>query len=696
LSGAAALRSFAALAVAVVCSGFAPAPRLVGLDDLDGVKTGQVAMLSTLDLSADGRMLAIERGGELSVVDVPSRRILTRLGEGLMPRWSPNGKQLAFYSRRSGALQLWLWHDGQLRQLTRLPNGIDPDIETRIMGYIGDAFRYSWSPQSDRIVFASRVAFRDLDAKAPDAPLVLTTTTLPAMTLQGVFAHPGGGTGGVIQSSNGRDLSFRAARPGEVLFNQLFVADIRTRDLVQLTQERATSFDPAWSPDGGTIAFARVDADRDNPDGDIIAARRGKIVLLDLSTRHARMVDAGGGIKFQPLWSPDGRRLAYLTATSFESDASIRVARRADGRKLETIGLHAPVVQYAWDRGAHGDGFIVSDAQAASGQKGVAQVRDVAELGRALSQSVGPWSQDSQGAIAWVEDEAGPDVWLSTTAAPRKLLSLSSPDELKLAKSEDVTWHNRRNEALQGRLLYPAAYVKGRRYPLIVDVYPFPGSGGWMNPMSGNQAWASAGYMVFKPQPRAPHSAPNCSGSPAFCAAGQGPAGLDVMVDDVMSGIAALDRRGLIDRNRMCLYGHSNGGGVADYLITRTYAFKCAVVVAPVLPNWLGTSFLWYDGLGLMSRLAGAKPWENPDAYVKLSAVLHVDKEKTPMLLADGDEDGAFLLGSIELYTALRAANADVTFVRYPNQGHVLTGTALHDFWRREMTFFAKFLNPRR
>jgi dipeptidyl aminopeptidase/acylaminoacyl peptidase len=210
--------------------------------------------------------------------------------------------------------------------------------------------------------------------------------------------------------------------------------------------------------------------------------------------------------------------------------------------------------------------------------------------------------------------------------------------------------------------------------------------------MSGNQAWASAGYMVFKPGPRAPHSAPNCSGAPAFCAAGRGPAGLDVMVEDVMSGIAELDRRGLIDRDRMCLYGHSNGGGVVDYLVTRTDAFKCAVAVAPVLPNWLGTPFLWYESLGLMSHLAKTTPWKNPEAYVQLSAALHADKVKTPMLLADGDEDGAFLLGSIEMYNALRAAGADVALLRYPDQGHTLTGLALQDFWQREMAFFSAYL----
>jgi dipeptidyl aminopeptidase/acylaminoacyl peptidase len=122
--------------------------------------------------------------------------------------------------------------------------------------------------------------------------------------------------------------------------------------------------------------------------------------------------------------------------------------------------------------------------------------------------------------------------------------------------------------------------------------------------------------------------------------------------------------------------------------------FQCAVSVAPVLPNWLGTTFLWYDSLSFMTPLAGAKPWDDPSAYVKLSAVFRADKVKTPMLLADGDEDGAFLLGTIEMYNALRATGGRVTLLRYPDQGHVLMGDALKDFWRREMEFFSEHLMP--
>jgi len=85
-------------------------------------------------------------------------------------------------------------------------------------------------------------------------------------------------------------------------------------------------------------------------------------------------------------------------------------------------------------------------------------------------------------------------------------------------------------------------------------------------------------------------------------------------------------------------------------------------------------------------------PWDNPTDYIALSAVLHVNKVTTPMLLADGDDDGDFLLDSIEMYNGLRWFGKEVVLLRYPGQGHGFTGWALQDFWERESAFFDKYL----
>ena len=92
----------------------------------------------------------------------------------------------------------------------------------------------------------------------------------------------------------------------------------------------------------------------------------------------------------------------------------------------------------------------------------------------------------------------------------------------------------------------------------------------------------------------------------------------------------------------------------------------------------------------------GVSPWDDPAAYVKLSAVFHLKSVATPMLLASGDNDGDFLLGMIELYNGLRWLAKDVTLLRYPGQGHGFNGAAMKDFWERETAFFDERLRPER
>jgi len=98
----------------------------------------------------------------------------------------------------------------------------------------------------------------------------------------------------------------------------------------------------------------------------------------------------------------------------------------------------------------------------------------------------------------------------------------------------------------------------------------------------------------------------------------------------------------------------------------------------------------------LAAKLADTTPWENPQAFIELSAVYRLDHVTTPMLLADCDDDGDFLLNTIEIYNGLRWLGRDVTFVRYPGQGHGFTGWAMRDFWEREGAFFARYLKPER
>ena len=694
------LKIMLAFCVLMLAAGYslaAQSPRKVTFNDLEGASSRDGVVFASLDISPDGRQLAMERDRVLRVIDARTGRVLHDLGAGLLPQWSPDGKRLAFYSLRSGKLQLWMWDavDGKLRQLTDFLAGVDPDPYTRIYGFVGDAFRFDWSPDGTRIAFASRVAIPSAQSPESGRPLVLDNDTPPDLTLRGVFAHPGGGTGGILES-DGYNWVYRAGDPGKVLLNRIFVVDVQTHALEQIGKGMGESFHPSWSPDATQIAFASVGSD-DGNEINLLSAKNTRIVAYDLRTRHMRVLARGPGFKYRPRWSNDGNRIAYLTGSYIFAEPSIEVIGAQDARPLKSynIGLH--ITGYDWSQ--NGEGFLLSyiDMGIKLGRLKPDGKLTAITSGDSTSAGSWMWTQSRDGTVAWLEGSVGPGIRIvqpGHTGSRRIVLPVPQVS-LKLGKVETITYRTARGDVLHGKLLYPPDYRAGKRYPLIVDAYPLTSGDGWMAPMYGNQAWAAAGYMVFKPnQARAPHVWLNCSGKPDFCNASRGPRAWDVTVDDVMSGVDALIHRGLVDPGRMCLYGHSNGGGVVDYLVTRTDRFKCAVAVAPVWPNWMGPPLLDLESLRMMQELTGISPLQNPDAYAKLSAVFDVDNVKTPMLIADGDEDGQFLLGSIEMYNALRFAGKQVTFLRYPNEGHVFVGAGLRDLWNREMAFFARYLHP--
>jgi len=272
---------------------------------------------------------------------------------------------------------------------------------------------------------------------------------------------------------------------------------------------------------------------------------------------------------------------------------------------------------------------------------------------------------------------------------PIRLVDLNPQiKEWEIGLQEVIRWKNRRGEQKEGVLIKPVHYQLGKKYPLIVDAYPGQSNSFKGYEMTGNQAWASRGYAVFWPNARAPHDWINPFKSRAYDQAGKGTEGLRVMTDDVLSGDDHLIRRGIVDPERMGLYGFSNGAGVVNQLVTRTQRFKCAVSVAAATSVDWSRAFFLSTLNPMIPRMAGVLPWQNPETYIRLSTIYHLDKIKTPMLLADGDDDGDFLLNMIEMYNGLRYLGRDVVFLRYPSQGHGFTGMAMKDFWDRESLFF--------
>jgi dipeptidyl aminopeptidase/acylaminoacyl peptidase len=372
--------------------------------------------------------------------------------------------------------------------------------------------------------------------------------------------------------------------------------------------------------------------------------------------------------------SPAGGRIVEATAQL--NDSVNEFHWLPDSKSMVAIvlrGVRSPVVRIEWASGSSAPLSFVGRAHGlgASGTGAVVWVH----------------SDGTKSAVITMSDAGGRE--------PRVLANLNPQiEDWKLGSQEILHWTNQRGEDLEGIFIKPVDYRSGSRYPLIVDAYPMQSDSFKGNVMTGNQAWASKGYVVFWPNPRSPHLWWNQFRTQDFDFAGQGPQGWDVAVDDVLSGVDELIRRGIVDANRMALYGFSNGGGVVDYLITRTKRFKCAISVGPALSDWIRPALL-HTGTHLPTFEGGLDPWNHTLEYVELSAVFHVNQVTTPILIADGDDDGDFLLDSIEMYNGLRWFGKDVVLLRYPGQGHGFNGEALRDFWDREARFLEQHLNAR-
>jgi dipeptidyl aminopeptidase/acylaminoacyl peptidase len=306
------------------------------------------------------------------------------------------------------------------------------------------------------------------------------------------------------------------------------------------------------------------------------------------------------------------------------------------------------------------------------------------------------YSVSRDGTIIWTQSDGSHlSVVLERSARDGKVGDVFDPNpqihSWALGEQEVIKWKNGRGETLQGVLLKPVGYQVGKRYPLIVDGYPAQPNGFKAGTMMGNQLWAAEGYAVFWPAARSPHTWMDPYRDQSFDEAAQGPKGVEVLADDIMSGVDEVIRRGIADPQRMGLHGFSNGGGVVGYLITQTNRFRCAVWASGVYPDWILPALLQTDST-LPSFEGGVNAWDDPETYINLSAVYHLKNVTTPMLLAVGDDDGFFFLGAIELYNSLRWQKKDVTLLRYAGQGHGFTGSALKDFTAREIAFFDQYL----
>jgi dipeptidyl aminopeptidase/acylaminoacyl peptidase len=233
---------------------------------------------------------------------------------------------------------------------------------------------------------------------------------------------------------------------------------------------------------------------------------------------------------------------------------------------------------------------------------------------------------------------------------------------------EVVSWKGAEGRDIEGLLVYPTGYVKGKPVPLLMNVHGGPAGTHQATFTSASRLWAwplfaQAGYAVFFPNPR---------GSGGY---GEGFRAANVRdwgvkdYEDLMKGVDALVERGIADPQQLAASGWSYGGFMTSTIVTKTDRFKAAIVGAAVtdLASFTGTT----DIPDFSRSYFQSWPWEDAALYIDHSALFHAGNVKTPSLVIHGDRDDRVPTSQgWEFYTALRVRGVPTDLLVLPRQPH--------------------------
>ena len=643
------------------------AKRLITLDDLARFRDvtdprvspegGWVAYtVRTQNLEADKRQTDLWMTSWDGVTTL--RLTTTATQSESSPRWSPDGRSLAFLSGRGDddeAAQLWL-----------LPRaGGEAEKVSAVKAGISD---YAWSPDGARFVFV--VSDSDSVATGKDkAPPPIVTDR---------FYFKEDGTGYLTHKRS-----------------HLYLFDLATRKMQQLTKGDFDDVGPVWSPDGKSVAFLSKrgpDADRTSSWEIFVVEARAGATPRQL-TRYEGAVnnyDAWSSIA----WSPAGGEIAFLQSGPekllYYAVPKLAVVPAAGGPvRVLTGELDRGVQDFAWTPDGRALYFVLEDDRARHLLRvpagGGAPERLIEGRLALAALNVGP-----SGRIAALvsTSQTLPEVFAIEGSGLRALSRQNDSllAALRLAPAEETRFESRDGTMVHGFLVTPPGHRAGTRHPLILQIHGGPTSQFECELDPEWQLYAARGYVVVAANPRG-----STGRGEAYCRA--------ILADwgnkDAQDVIPAVDdaiARGVADPKRLGVGGWSYGGMLTNYVISRDARFKAATSgasIANMLAGY-GTDMYvreWEAELGT--------PWTATAKYLELSSpFLHADRIVTPTLFLCGEKDfNVPLLNTEQMYQALRSLGRETQLVIYPGQSHGLARPSyIADRQRRYLDWFGRHL----